>query len=54
MLGQKQFKDVAFTGSNWCLSKSIKKKLDEQMVVFILTVDHNKYKKESTILITNR
>ena len=34
MLEYKQFKNMAFTGSNsyWCLSKSVENKLDEQTV----------------------
>ena len=49
MLEHKQFQNMAFTGSNsyWCLSKSIENQLDEQTVVFIVAVNHDKYRKES-------
>ena len=39
---------MAFAGSKWCLSESVKNKLDEQAVVFILAADQDKYKKKST------
>ena len=41
MLEYKQFKNMAFTGSNsyWCLSKSVENKLDKQTVVFIESVN---------------
>ena len=50
MLEHKQFKNMAFTGSNsyWCLSKSVENNLDEQTVVFIVAVNQDKYKKESS------
>ena len=40
MFEYKQFKNMAFTGSNsyWCLSKSVENKLDKQTVVFIVAV----------------
>ena len=46
MLEYKQFKNMAFTGSNsyWCLSKSVENKLDKETVVFIVVVDQDKYK----------
>ena len=44
ILEHKQFKDIAFTGSiSWCLSKSVKNKLDKQTVV-----NQDKCKKESS------
>ena len=50
MLEHKQFQNTAFTGSNsyWCFSKSIDNQLDEQTVVFIVAVNQDKYKKESS------
>ena len=50
MLEHKQFKKMAFTGSDshWCLSKSVENNLDEQTVLFILSVNQDKYKKESS------
>ena len=50
MLEHKQFKNMAFTGSNsyWCLSKPVENNLDEQTVVFIVVVNQDKYKKESS------
>ena len=50
MLEHKQFKTVAFTGSNpcWCPSKSVENKLDKPTVVFIVAVNQDKYKKESS------
>ena len=41
---------MAFTGSNsyWCLSKSLENNLDEQMVVFIVAVNQDEDKKESS------
>ena len=43
-------KKKAFTGSNsyWCLSKSVENNLDKQTVVFIVAVNQDKYKKESS------
>ena len=43
-------KKMAFTGSNsyWCLSKSVENNLDKQTVVFIVAVNQDKYKKESS------
>ena len=48
MLGHKQLKNMAFTGSNAysCLSKSVENDLDEQKVVFIVALNQDKYKKE--------
>ena len=45
-----QTEAMVFTGSNsyWCLSKSVEKKLDQQTVVFIVTVNQDKYKMESS------
>ena len=50
MLEHKQLKNMAFTGSNsyWCLSKSLENNLDEQMVVFIVAVNQDEDKKESS------
>ena len=45
-----QTKDMVFTGSNsyWCPSKSVENKLDQQTVVFIVAVNQDKYKMESS------
>ena len=50
MLEHKQFKNMTCTGSNSysCLSKYVENKLDEQTVVFIVAVNHDKHKKESS------
>ena len=50
MLEYKQFKNMTFTGSNSysCLSKSVENKLEEQEVVFIVAVNHDKQKKKSS------
>ena len=50
MLEHKQFKNMVFTGSNSSgLSKSVENNLDEQLtVVFIVAVNQDKYKKESS------
>jgi len=47
MLEDKQFKNMAFTGSNscWSLSTSIENKLEEQLVVFSVAVNQDVYKK---------
>ena len=42
MLEHQQLKDMAF------ICKSVENKLDEQTVVFIVVVNQNKYKKESS------
>ena len=45
-----QFKNMTCTGSNSysCLSKYVENKLDMQTVLFIVAVNHDKYKKESS------
>ena len=45
-----QTKDMVSTGSNsyWCPSKSVENKLDQQTVVFIVAVNQDKVKKESS------
>ena len=53
MLEHKQFKNMICTGSNSysCLSKYVENKLNEQTVVFIVAVNHDKYKKESSLIL---
>ena len=48
MLEDKQFKNMAFTGSNscWSLSTSIENKLEEQLVVFSVAVNQDIYREE--------
>ena len=48
MLEHKQFKRMAFTGSNSysCLSKSVENNLDKQTVALIIAVNQDKHKKE--------
>ena len=45
ILEHKQFKDNAFTETDASLNKSVKNKLDQQMVLFILAANQDKYKK---------